>query len=126
MPNILCVDDHTLGLFSLIDALQRAGYTVVVAADAGTAIEMLFEKSIDAVLLRCHELNHDSKSLAAALRIVKPNVAIVMMSAFCSLPCDQLREADVCVHKAEIPGVVEALRAVLCASRFGMFRAVAA
>jgi CheY-like chemotaxis protein len=127
MAMILCIDDRTYYLSSTADLLRHAGYSIVFPADSHAAVELLFDNPIDAVLLDCHQLGDQRGDLVAALRIVKPDVPIVMISAYCSLPCDYLRQASACVQKGDTARtLLRTLEAVICASRFGLCRSVAA
>jgi DNA-binding NtrC family response regulator len=127
MAMILCIDDRTYYLSSTADLLRHAGYNIVLASDSHAAVELLFGNPIDAVLLDCHQLGDQGGDLVAALRIVRPDVPIVMMSAHCRLPCDSLRQANACVQKGDTArALLRTLEAVICASRFGLCRSVAA
>lgn len=127
MATILCLDDHTLSLSSIVDTLRHSGYGIAFTGDARALLELLAESSVDAVLLDCHELGRAGGDLVGAVRMVRPDVPIVMMSAYCCLPCTHLQHADACIQKgATRSNLKRTLDAVLCASRFGLCRSVAA
>jgi hypothetical protein len=123
MPRILCIDDGTVGLSNCCELLQVAGYEVT-RADPATALRTAFGGQIDAIVLECHQMEKDS-GLVEGFRIAQPDVPIVMRSGFCSLPCTNLRDVDVCVQKGDSVALLRALQRVICASHFGLWRSIA-
>jgi response regulator RpfG family c-di-GMP phosphodiesterase len=126
MPRVLCLDDFTYGLAEAAHVLRRNGYEVVAADENTRALELAAERPLDAVILNCHR-DRDNAGLATALRILQPHAAIVMFSGYCSVPCGQLQFADACIQKGEMPAtLLPLLRAMVCQSRYGFCRSVAA
>ena len=126
MPTILCLDDFTFGLAEAAHVLRENGCRVLAADDNSGAVQVAAETHLDAVLLNCHrELNN--AGLVTALRMLQPHAAIVMFSGYCGVPCHQLSLADACVQKGETPDkLLPVLRSVVCQSRYGFCRSVAA
>ena len=126
MPTVLCLDDFTCGLSDATRMLRENGYEVLAADDTTAAVEIAALTHLDAVLLNCRR-EKDNTGLVTALRLLQPHIATVMFSGFCRVPCPQLRCADVCVQKGETSAtLLPLLRAVLCQSRYGLCRSVAA
>lgn len=126
MPTVLCLDDFTCGLAEATQALREAGYWVLAADDSAAALDLAAETRLDAVLLNC-QCGTDNSGLVTALRILQPHAAVLMFSGYCGVPCDQLHLADACLQKGRTPStLLPLLRAVLCQSRYGLCRWVAA
>jgi hypothetical protein len=59
--------------------------------------------------------------------MLQPQVAVVMFSGYCGVPCNQLQLADACIQKGEPAStLLTRLRSVLCQARYGLCRSVAA
>ena len=126
MSTVLCLDDFTCGLVEAARVLRESGYKVLAADDNTAALELAAEGPLDAVILNCHR-DRDNAALVTALRILQPHAAIVMFSGYCGVPCHQLYLADACIQKGETSGtLLPLLRAVVCQSRYGFCRSVAA
>jgi DNA-binding response OmpR family regulator len=120
---ILCIDDHTRGFVSRIDFLQSHGHTVLVAANQSTAIDLLARNTIDAMILDCRL--DGINGLVSALRIVRPNLPVVMLSGYCGVPCKLAQEADACIQKGETGAtLLKALENVIRSARYGLCRAI--
>ena len=99
---------------------------VLPADDNTIALELEAERPLDAVILNCHR-EQNNADLVTALRILQPHAAMIMFSGYCGVPCHQLQLADVCIQKGETRGaLLPLLRAVVCQSRYGFCRSVAA
>jgi len=126
MPTILCIDDHTYGLASAIEVLRSKGYDVIPATDRAEALAVVMGNPVDVVCLNCHSDACDPEFIAT-VRSINSILAIVMMSAFCGVSCQQLRMADACVQKGDTAmALLCAIELVLCQRRYGFCRSVAA
>ena len=83
---ILCVDDETVGLQVRRLLLERAGYRVLTALDGPTGIEIFRREPVEAVVLDYSMPGMTGGEVARNLRQIKPNVPILMLSAYTSLP----------------------------------------
>ena len=120
------LDDFTYGLVEAAQKLRESGYEVLPADDNTAALDLATERPLDAVILNCHR-ERNNADLVAALRILQPHAAMIMFSGYCGVPCHHLRLADVCIQKGEMRGtLLPLLRAVVCQSRYGFCRSVAA
>jgi hypothetical protein len=68
----------------------------VTTDDNMTALELAAERELDAVILNCRP-DRDNAGLVTALRMLQPQVAVLMFSGYCGVPCHQLHPADACV-----------------------------
>ena len=104
----------------------REWYEVLAANEDTRPLELAAEKPLDAVNLNCHR-DRDNEPLVTALRILQPRAAIVLFSGYCGVPCHQLHIADACIQKGDTASaLLPLLRAVVCQSRYGFCRSVAA
>jgi response regulator RpfG family c-di-GMP phosphodiesterase len=125
MACILCIDDSTYQLANTIPLLRAHGHQVMGAVHMVDVLAVVANNPIDAVVLNCIATKETS-DIVQALRIIRPDVAIVMMSAFCQLPCDRLRHADACIQKGDTSAtLLRTLDSILCARRYGLCRWVA-
>ncbi len=93
VPRVLVVDDENLLRWSLREELQRAGYQVDEAANAGLALESAARETPDLVLLDLRLPDRSGVEVLRELRQSYPRLPVVMLTAH-----------------ASIDGAVEALR----------------
>ena len=98
---VLCVDDEAVGLLVRKMILERAGYKVLTAQDGATGLEVFAEEPIEAVVLDYAMPGMDGGQVAACMRARKPQVPILLLSAYLALPSDVTRHVDVYMTKGE-------------------------
>jgi CheY-like chemotaxis protein len=86
VPAILCIDDEVLGLEIRKVVLEREGYVVHTAADGPTGIHIFRQQPIDAVVLDFAMPGMNGGAVAVALREIRPNIPILLLSAYLTLP----------------------------------------
>lgn len=103
MPSatILCIDDEDLGLEIRKLVLEREGYKVLTARDGPTGLSVFKSHKVDAVVLDFAMPGLDGGQVAAAMRRTKPNVPILMLSAYVALPDSVMNDIDVLTTKGE-------------------------
>ncbi len=79
--NILVVEDETHLAQGLLFNLRAEGYTVQLAVDGESALEMLREEPVDAVILDVMLPGRDGFSVASELRAQQNFVPILMLTA---------------------------------------------
>lgn len=81
---VLVVEDETLIRWSIAETLAQHGHTVVEAGSATSAAEALFDtpQPIDVVFLDYRLPDSNDLGLLANIRRLRPESAIVMMTAF--------------------------------------------
>ncbi|MBM3818817.1 MAG: response regulator [Acidimicrobiia bacterium] len=81
---VLVVEDEALLRWSIAETLAHRGHTVVEASSASGAVRALHETRdpIDVVLLDVRLPDSDDLGLLADVRRLRPDSAVVMMTAF--------------------------------------------
>lgn len=98
---ILCVDDEPVGLEVRRMLLERAGYRVFTALDGIEGLEIFAREPIEAVVLDFAMPGMTGGEVASSMRVVKPHVPILMLSAYTSLPPEVHGLVDVSMTKGE-------------------------
>ncbi|MFI5402461.1 MAG: sigma-54-dependent transcriptional regulator [Planctomycetota bacterium] len=84
-PTILIVDDDRNTRETLQRGLNRAGYEVVTAEDGSKAVPLLQEREIDLLITDYKMPGIDGLRLATTARVVQPQLAVIMISAFANV-----------------------------------------
>ncbi|MHC4408586.1 MAG: sigma-54-dependent transcriptional regulator [Planctomycetota bacterium] len=82
---VLLVDDDRNTRESLRRGLTRAGYDIFVAEDGSKAVPILQEEEIDCMNTDYKMPGMDGMRLATTARVVRPSVAVIMISAFANV-----------------------------------------
>lgn len=98
---VLCVDDEAVGLRVRQILLERAGYRVLTAADGASGLELFATHPVDAVVLDYSMPGMHGGEVARRMRQAKPNVPILLLSAYVDLPEEVVSLADVYMTKGE-------------------------
>jgi CheY-like chemotaxis protein len=85
---VLCVDDEQIGLRVRKILLERAGYRVLTAPDGPSALEIFAAEPIEAVVLDYSMPGMHGGELAVRMRQTKPEVPILLLSAYLDLPAE--------------------------------------
>jgi len=81
--------------------LESVGYSVLVASDSVTAIELFSSSSVDMVV--SHFLQDGTEiELASAMKRLKPDVPIAIISVLVEAP-ERLEHADLFISKTDSP-----------------------
>ncbi|MFZ0287327.1 MAG: response regulator [Terriglobales bacterium] len=100
---LLCIDDH-LQLLALRKAtLESHGYRVKVATCGYSAIKIIEETPIDAILLEYKQEGMDAEAIASHIKQQFPHLPIILLSAYAHVPRRMLWLADEYVMKSEMP-----------------------
>jgi CheY-like chemotaxis protein len=112
---ILCVDDHELGLDIRRRVLEMAGYVVRTATDAPKALEIFRSEDIDLVLTEhIAPLFLSRQPLAGAMKMLKPDVPIAVLTADVSAWPEDRRFADAFITKlAPVDEILRIIRKLL-------------
>ncbi|MHC4957318.1 MAG: sigma-54-dependent transcriptional regulator [Planctomycetota bacterium] len=84
-PTVLVVDDDRNTRETLKRGLVRAGYETFTAEDGAKAVPILQEVDVDLIITDYKMPDMDGMRLAATARVVRPAVAVIMISAFASV-----------------------------------------
>jgi len=98
---VLCIDDEVVGLQVRKMILERAGYNVLTAPDGPSGLEIFAEHPIDAVILDYAMPGMDGGQVAAAMRTQKPEVPILLLSAYVALSPEITQNVDLYMTKGE-------------------------
>jgi CheY-like chemotaxis protein len=100
-PVILCIDDEDLGLEIRKMVLEREGFTVLTAKDGQSGIAVFDAEQIDAVVLDYAMPGMDGGKVAAILRQRRPDIPIMMLSAYVALPEEVMRVISLSATKGD-------------------------
>lgn len=103
---VLCVDDELIGLQIRKILLERAGYRVLTAPDGLAGLDLFSNHSVDVVVLDYSMPGMHGGEVALKMRQVKPNVPILMLSAYIGLPEEVTSLVDLSMTKGEGPPVL--------------------
>lgn len=98
---VLCVDDESVGLQVRRLLLERSGYKVITASDGVSGLNLFRQEPVEAVVLDYAMPGMHGGEVAAQMRAEKPQVPIVLLSAYVGLPADVTRVVDVYMTKGE-------------------------
>ena len=114
ISTILCIDDEALGLQIRKAVLERAGYQVLTAVDGPTGLSLFRGHAVDGVVLDYYMPEMNGGEVAETMRRERPDIPIMLLSAYINLPTEVVQLADVTVLKGEGPQLLlEKLRAML-------------
>ncbi len=113
---VLCVDDEAVGLGIRKVLLERAGYRVLIAADGTSGLELFAAHPVDAVVLDYAMPGMHGGQVARKMRQIKPEVPILLLSAYLDLPAEVTSLADLYMTKGEgAPALLDTLDNLLSA-----------
>lgn len=98
---ILCIDDEVVGLRVRKILLERAGYQVLTAEDGYSGIELFATQPVDAVVLDYAMPGMHGGEVALKMRQTKPEVPILLLSAYVGLPEEVSGLVDIYMTKGE-------------------------
>lgn len=107
---VLCVDDERVGLHVRKLLLERSGYKVLTAHDGLSGLKVFEQNLVDAVVLDYAMPGMHGGEVAARMRAVKPEVPILLLSAYVGLPSEITGLVNVYMTKGEgAPALLEKL-----------------
>jgi len=107
---VLCVDDERVGLHVRKLLLERSGYKVLTAHDGQTGLRIFEEHPVDVVVLDYAMPGMHGGEVAARMRAAKPDIPILLLSAYVGLPSEVTRLVNVYMTKGEgAPALLEKL-----------------
>jgi len=102
-PLILCIDDEALGLKIRKAVLEKEGYRVLTALDGSSGLNLFKDEPVEGVILDYYMPGMDGGQVAVAMRQQRPDVPILLLSAYVNLPAEVVRMVDFTVLKGEGP-----------------------
>src|SRR5208282_2529140 len=120
-PTLLCIDDLPQALELRKATLESHGYCVKIASSGYTAVKMLEETSVAAVLLEYKLDGMDAEAVACHIKQRFPNLPIILLSAYSELPERILWLVDEYVMRSELPeGLVRIIERVTQSHRLAL------
>jgi CheY-like chemotaxis protein len=111
---VLCVDDEVVGLQVRKILLERAGYRVLTASDGPSGLEIFCSEPVEAVVLDYSMPGMHGGEVAIRMRETKPQVPILLLSAYMGLSPEVTSLADLYMTKGEgAPVLLEKLASLL-------------
>ena len=107
---VLCVDDEVVGLRVRKILLERAGYQVLTAADGHSGLELFASPARRSRRPRLRHARNAGGEVAKKMRQTKPEVPILLLSAYVGLPEEVSSLVDIYMTKGEgAPALLEKL-----------------
>ena len=106
VKTILCIDDEPSGLLVRSRVLEINGYTVLSAQSGREGLELFRSHPVDVVVLDYYMPELSGEVIASEMRRMKPQVPIILLSAFVEVPETTLKLVDRVVLKAQHPDVL--------------------
>ena len=103
VKTVLCVDDERIGLRVRKIMLESHGFRVLTANDGRQGIALFDEHPVDLVVLDYFMPDMNGGDVAAELRKRRPEVPIIFLSAYFSLPPEALELANAFITKGDPP-----------------------
>jgi CheY-like chemotaxis protein len=100
-PVLLCIDDRPQALQVRKTNLEPLGYSVITATSVPTAIAMLEEMAIAAVVLEYKSEGMDAEAVAFHIKQRFPKQPIILLSAYSDMPERILWLVDEYVMRSE-------------------------
>ncbi|MDE3105354.1 MAG: response regulator [Acidobacteriota bacterium] len=111
---VLCVDDELVGLQVRRILLERAGYQVLTASSGPEGLTLFAANPVDVVVLDYAMPGMDGGVVAAEMRRRRPDVPILLLTAYVSLPAEVSARIDTIMTKGEgAPLLLERLQQLL-------------
>jgi CheY-like chemotaxis protein len=99
----LCIDDEALGLKIRKAVLEKEGYRVLTATDGSSGLSLFLDQPVEGVILDYYMPGMDGGEVAVAMRKQRPEVPILLLSAYVNLPAEVVQMVDFTVLKGEGP-----------------------
>jgi CheY-like chemotaxis protein len=96
---VLCIDDNEDVLECEKSFLESFGYSVLTAASGGKGLELASKHSVDVVILDYFMPEMNGQEVAIALRRLKPQAPIIMLSGAVDVPKQALKLVDAFIAK---------------------------
>jgi CheY-like chemotaxis protein len=103
VKTVLCVDDERIGLRVRKIMLESRGFNVLTASDGRQGLAVFEENKVDLVVLDYFMPDMNGGEVAAELRRRQPELPIIFLSAYFSLPPEALELANAFITKGDPP-----------------------
>jgi CheY-like chemotaxis protein len=103
---ILCVDDEPMGLNVRKLTLESQGYRVLTAENGVEGLAIFSSQTIDLVVLDYKMPGMNGDVVAERMKLLKPVVPILLLSAYVDLPRETIALVDKYLTKGDGPLVM--------------------
>lgn len=103
---LLCIDDEPTVLTVRKMLLESVGYRVLLAENGSQGLKILQNEPIQTVIVDYKMPEMTGSEVAARVRAIRPELPIIMLSAYVDLTPEQLKDVDAYVTKGESPDVL--------------------
>ena len=103
---LLCVDDETVGLHVRKIILERQGYHVLTASEGAAGLDVFHDHDVDAVVLDYYMPGMNGGAVASAMKKSKPDVPIILLSAYLTMPQSVMDSVDAFIVKGDSPEIL--------------------
>jgi CheY-like chemotaxis protein len=103
---VLCVDDEKIGLRVRKILLESHGFKVLTASSGQQGLAIFNDHDVDLVVLDYYMPGLNGGDVAAEMRRKRPDVPIIFLSAYFSLPPAALELANAFITKGDPPDVL--------------------
>lgn len=110
---VLCADDEVNELTARRMVFESAGFQVHVARDGQQALEVFQAHPLDAVVLDYFMPGMNGLSVAREMKRLRPEVPIVVLSGFASLPGETIGLVDAWMQKRDVEALLRELEQLI-------------
>lgn len=103
---LLCVDDRPASLEVRKMLLEREGYEVLTAEDGASGLQLLAARDVDLIVLDYQMPEENGAAVARKMHALKPEVPVIMLSAYFEPPAEAAGFIDAYVTKGQNPRVL--------------------
>lgn len=103
---LLCVDDRPASLEVRKMLLEREGYEVLTAEDGASGLQLLAAHDVDLIVLDYQMPEENGAAVARKMHALKPEVPVIMLSAYFEPPAEAAGFIDAYVTKGQNPRVL--------------------
>ncbi len=110
---VLCADDEINELAARKMVFESCGFEVFTARNGAQALDVFRAEAVDAVVLDYFMPGMNGLSVAREMKYLRPNVPIIVLSGFASLPGETIGLVDMWLQKRDVEEVVRQLEKLI-------------
>ena len=110
---VLCADDEINELTARKMVLESAGYKVLTARNGKDALDVFRSTPIDAVVLDYFMPGMTGLSVAREMKDMRPEVPLIVLSGFASLPGETIGVVDAWMQKRDVEVLLRELERLI-------------
>lgn len=110
---VLCADDEVNELAARKMVFESAGFEVFTARNGAQALDVFRAEPVNAVVLDYFMPGMNGLSVAREMKRLRPNVPIIVLSGFASLPGETIGTVDSWLQKRDVEALVRELEKLI-------------